>query len=61
MAGAATAVLVAHYAFTMPWSAVQRYRKGEKRPMTELSCAENNFDFLGYDVVPLPISNRPDF
>lgn len=48
-------------AFTMPWSAVQRYKRGEKRQMVELSCAENNFDFLGYEVVPLPVSNKPDF
>jgi hypothetical protein len=48
-------------AFTMPWSAVQRYKHGEKRAMVELSCAENNFDFLGYEVVPLPVSNKPDF
>ena len=48
-------------AFTMPWSAVQRYRRGEKREMVELSCSENNFDFLGYEVVPLPVSNKPDF
>ena len=48
-------------AFTMPWSAVQRYRRGENRPMTELSCAENNFDFLGYEVEPLPEANKPDF
>jgi hypothetical protein len=48
-------------AFTMPWSAVQRYKRGEKRTMTELSCAENNFDFLGYDVVPLPEGKTPDF
>jgi hypothetical protein len=48
-------------AFTMPWSAVQRYRRGEARPMTELACAENNFDFLGYQVVPIPQATTTDF
>jgi hypothetical protein len=48
-------------AFTMPWSAVQQYRRGETRPMVELACAENNFDFLGYQVVPLPEAKSPDF
>jgi hypothetical protein len=48
-------------AFNMPWSATQRWRRGEARPMTELSCAENNFDFLGYDVAPIPQAGKPDF
>jgi hypothetical protein len=48
-------------AFNMPWSAVQRWKRGEARPMTELSCAENNFDFLGYDVAPIPQAEKRDF
>ena len=48
-------------AFNMPWSAVQRWKRGEVRPMTELSCAENNFDFLGYDVTPIPQAEKHDF
>ena len=48
-------------AFNMPWSATQRWRRGEARPMTELSCAKNNFDFLGYDVAPIPQAGKPDF
>jgi hypothetical protein len=48
-------------AFTMPWSAVQQYRRGPTRPMQELACAENNFDFLGYQVVPIPQADKPDF
>ncbi len=48
-------------AFTMPWSAIQRWRRGEVRPMIELSCAENNFDFLGYQVVPIPEAAQPGF
>jgi hypothetical protein len=48
-------------AFKMPWSAMQRYKRGEVRPMTELSCAENNYDFLGYEVIPIPEAKSPDF
>jgi hypothetical protein len=47
-------------AFTMPWSAVQRFRR-VPREWTEDICAENNFDFLQYEVVPLPQANKPDF
>jgi hypothetical protein len=48
-------------AFNMPWSATQRWRRGEARAMTELNCAENNFGFLGYDVAPIPEARKPDF
>jgi len=48
-------------AFNMQWSATQRWRRGEARPMTELSCAENNFGFLGYDVAPIPQADKPEF
>ena len=48
-------------AFKMRWSATQRYKRGEVRPMTELSCAENNYDFLGYEVMPIPEAKSPDF
>jgi len=48
-------------AFKMKWSAMQRYRRGEVRPMTELSCAENNYDFLGYEVMPIPEAKSADF
>ena len=47
-------------AFTMPWSAVQRFRR-VPRDWTEDICAENNFDFLQYEVVPLPQASKPDF
>jgi hypothetical protein len=47
-------------AFTMPWSAVQRFRR-VPRDWTEDICAENNFDFLQYEVVPLPQANKADF
>jgi hypothetical protein len=29
--------------------------------MTELNCAENNFDFLGDDAAPIPQAEKPDF
>ena len=47
-------------AFTTPWSAVQRFRR-VPREWTEDICAENNFDFLRYEVVPLPQAGKPDF
>jgi hypothetical protein len=47
-------------AFTTPWSAMQRFRR-VPREWSEDICAENNFDFLQYDVVPLPQSDKPDF
>ena len=47
-------------AFNMPWSAIQRWRRVD-RPLTELMCAENNADFLHYEVVPLPQASKPDF
>jgi hypothetical protein len=47
-------------AFTTSWSAVQRFRR-IPHEFTEDICAENNFDFLKYDVVPLPQASKPDF
>jgi hypothetical protein len=47
-------------AFTKPWSATQRFRR-IPREWTEDICAENNYDFLGYEVVPLPQADKPDF
>jgi len=48
-------------AFNMKWSAIQRWRRGETRPIEESVCAENNFTFLNYDVVPVPEAAKPDF
>ncbi len=48
-------------AFTTPWDAVQRYRRTDGSPLEEMVCAENNSDYFGYDVVPLPQSKRSDF
>jgi hypothetical protein len=47
-------------AFTTPWAAKQRFRRID-REWEEDICAENNFDFLHYEVVPLPHADRPDF
>jgi hypothetical protein len=47
-------------AFNMPWSAVQRWRPTD-RILEENPCAENNSEFFGYDVVPIPQANKPDF
>jgi hypothetical protein len=46
--------------FNMPWSAVQRWKQTD-RILAENPCAENNSEFFGYDVVPIPIANKPDF
>ncbi len=48
-------------AFTTPWNAVQRYRRTDAAPMEEMVCAENNTEYFGYDVVPLPQSAKGDF
>ena len=48
-------------AFTMPWNAMQRYRRVEQGPMREAVCAENNARFFDYDVEPIPESDKPDF
>jgi hypothetical protein len=47
-------------AFTTPWNAKQRFQRID-REWEEDICAENNADFLHYEVVPLPHADRPDF
>jgi hypothetical protein len=54
-------------AFTMPWTAVQRYQRyyrpngdGEV-PLHEMVCAENNFDYYGQGLYPIPQAKTPDF
>jgi hypothetical protein len=47
-------------AFTTPWSALQRFRR-VPHEWSEDICAENNFDFLQYEVAPLPQAAKPDF
>ena len=46
--------------FNMPWTAVQRWRQTD-RILEENPCAENNSEFLGYNVVPIPQAAKPDF
>jgi hypothetical protein len=55
-------------AFTMPWNALQRYRRVERGPLAEAVCAENeavcaenNANFFNYDVEPIPTAAKPDF
>jgi hypothetical protein len=45
-------------AFTMPWNAMQRYRRVEQAPMREAVCAENNAKFFNYDVEPRGTAHR---
>ncbi len=48
-------------AFTMPWSAVQRWRRVENAPISTATCNENNGDFFSHGLVPLPEAAKPDF
>ena len=48
-------------AFTMPWSAMQRFRRVETGPMIEATCAEGNFNYYNFDLDPLPEAVKPDF
>jgi hypothetical protein len=48
-------------AFTMPWSAMQRFRRVHAGPMPEDICAENNVNPFSFDVVPIPQADKPDF
>jgi len=48
-------------AFTTPWSAVQRWKRTNRGPLEEISCAENNETFYDYDVLPIPQDSTPDF
>jgi hypothetical protein len=48
-------------AFNMPWSAVQRWRRRDGRPVIEVVCAENSAAYFNYDVKPIPTADRPDF
>jgi hypothetical protein len=48
-------------AFTMPWTAMRRFRREVGRPFTERICAENNENYFGYDLPPIPQDNMPDF
>jgi hypothetical protein len=48
-------------AFTMPWTALQRYRRAEQGPMLEAVCAENNDKFFDHNIEPIPMADKPDF
>jgi hypothetical protein len=48
-------------AFTMPWSAVQRWRRVEDGPLLPVACSENNGDFFSQGLVPVPEAAHPDF
>ncbi len=48
-------------AFTMPWSAVQRFKRVHAGLMEEAICAENNANPFDFDMVPTPQADKPDF
>jgi len=48
-------------AFTMPWTAIQRFRRTEIGPMIEATCAEGNFNYYNFDLEPLPTAQKSDF
>jgi hypothetical protein len=48
-------------AFTMQWSAMQRYHRIEVGPMGESTCVEGNFNYFNLDLDPLPMAEKADF
>jgi len=48
-------------AFTTPWSAIRRFRRVPNRRLIEVACAENNEQYFGFDVMPIPQDDTPDF
>jgi hypothetical protein len=48
-------------AFTMPWSAIQRYKRVRRAPLAEERCAENNSNYLNEEIRPIPQADKPDF
>jgi hypothetical protein len=48
-------------AFTTPWSARQVYHLEFQGPWDESPCADNNTNYFGFDVSPLPTAAKPDF
>ncbi len=48
-------------AFTMPWNAVQRYRRVDDGPLEEMVCADNNWDHHNQGLYPMPQADKPDF
>jgi hypothetical protein len=47
-------------AFNAPWSAGKRWKRVQGL-LAEESCSENNADYFGYELEPLPQAERPDF
>jgi hypothetical protein len=48
-------------AFTTPWNAIQRYRRVNRGPLSEVVCAENNGDHFHHDLEPMPEADKPEF
>jgi hypothetical protein len=48
-------------AFTMPWSAIQRFRRVQNAAWDEAICAENNINPFTFGTVPIPQADNPDF
>jgi len=48
-------------AFTMPWNAIQRYRRTNSGALSEVVCAENNDDHFRHGLEPMPEADKPDF
>ena len=48
-------------AFTTPWTAVQRWSRVERAPISPMQCNENNGDFFSQGLVPLPQATKSDF
>jgi hypothetical protein len=48
-------------AFTMPWSATQRWRRVARGPIFEEPCNENNADHFSHSLLPTPTADKPDF
>jgi hypothetical protein len=48
-------------AYNMPWTAIQRWKRGPERNILEQVCAENSESFYDYDVEPIPHADKPDF
>jgi len=48
-------------AFTTSWSAIQRFRRVHRAPMSELPCVESNAHYFNYETYPVPTADKPDF
>jgi hypothetical protein len=48
-------------AFTMPWSATQRWRRMNRGPMREAACNENSTNYLQQFSFPTPVADKADF